>query len=133
MYFKKTELAAELFTLVEYIFNNWELFYYNYLDETRPKHLSGDVAYALAIKILGIEDQCFSSYKHAPTFVHMKGLLQGIDSAKIGEDWTTSVPTFFSDQGTFKIGNYQQVYPFHYHIKTWLTDEMIDMLEKRVL
>lgn len=133
MYFKKNNLAAELYAMVEYIFNNWERFYYNYLDENRPKHLSGDVAYALAIKLLGIENECFSSYADVPTFVHMKGHLQGIDEKLIQEDWTKSLPTYFHNDGTFKIGNYQQIYPFHYHIKEWLTDGMIDILEDRVL
>src|SRR5690606_37169875 len=59
MYFKKTRLTAELFEMVEIIFSNWERFYYNFLDENRPKRLSGDVAYALAIKILGIDNECF--------------------------------------------------------------------------
>ena len=59
MYFKKTKETAELFNMVELIFENWERFFYEYLDETRPKYLSGDVAYALAIKILGIENECF--------------------------------------------------------------------------
>jgi len=133
MYFKKTETAAELYKMVEYIFNNWERFYYNYLDENRPKNLSGDVAYALAVKLLGIENECFSPYPEAPTFVHMKGHLQGINEKYIEEDWTKSIPTYFHSDGTFKIGNYQQVYPFHYHIKSWLTDEMIEILEERVL
>ena len=133
MYFKKTTFTAELFSLIEIIFNNWERFFYNYLDETRPKHLSGDVAYALAIKILGIENECFGNLESFPTFVHMKGHLQNINEKFITEDWTQNIPTYFREDGGFKIGNYEQVLPFHYHIKEWLTDDMIAVLEKRVL
>lgn len=132
MYFKKSDLAVELFKLVEYIFNNWERFFYNYLDENRPKHLSGDVAYALAIKILGIENECFGNISDLPTFVHMKSHLQGIREELISEDWTKNIPTYFSEDGRFKIGSYQQTLPFHYNVKHWLTDEMIALLEKRV-
>lgn len=132
MYFKKNDKTVELFKLVELIFNNWERFYYDFLDENRPKNLSGDVAYALAIKILGIEDECFGKVDDVPTFVHMKGHLQNINERIIQEDWTKSIPTYFHTDGKFKIGNYQQVYPFHYHIKSWLTDEMISILEKRL-
>lgn len=132
MYFKKTEQVAELFRLTELIFSNWERFYYDYLDETRPKHLSGDVAYALAIKILGIENECFGKSEYLPSFVHMKGHLQGINEKYITEDWTKHIPTYFADDGTFKIGNYEQTLPFHYHIKEWLTDSMIKTLEQRV-
>jgi hypothetical protein len=130
MYFKKTELSAELFRLTQLIFENWERYFYNYLDETRPKNLSGDVAYALAIKLLGIENECFGNLTTIPTFVHMKGHLQNIDEKYITEDWTQTIPTYFREDGGFKIGNYEQVYPFHYHIKEWLTDDMISILEK---
>jgi len=132
MYFKKTRLTAELFEMVEIIFSNWERFYYNFLDENRPKRLSGDVAYALAIKILGIENECFGKLDSLPSFVHMKGHLQGINEKLITENWTENIPTYFGNDGRFKIGNYQQTLPFHYHIKEWLTDDMIRIMEKRV-
>lgn len=132
MYFKKTQTSIELFKLTEYIFNNWERFYFEYLDETRPAHLSGDVAYALAIKLLGIQDECFGVLDSMPTFVHMKARVQGINERMIGDDWTKSIPTYFHEDGTFKIGNYQQTLPFHYHIKEWLTDDMIKTLENRL-
>lgn len=131
MYFKKTELSAQLFKMTELIFENWERFFYVYLDETRPKHLSGDVAYALAIKILGIENECFGNSKNIPSFVHMKSFVQNIDEKYLTEDWTQHFPTYFADDGTFKIGNYEQTLPFHYQQKSWLTDEMIEVLEKR--
>lgn len=130
MYFKKCDLAYELFTLIEIIFNNWENFFYIYLDETRPKRLSGDVAYALAIKLLGIENECFGNLNSMPSFVHMKGHLQNIDEKYITEDWTQTIPTYFREDGGFKIGNYEQLLPFHYHIKEWLTDDIISILEK---
>jgi hypothetical protein len=133
MYFKKTKLSAELFKMVELIFENWERFFYNYMDETRPKQLSGDVAYALAIKLLGIEDECFGNLDTMPSFVHMKSFLQNIDEKFLTEDWTKHFPTYFSDDGTFKIGGYEQVLPFHYQQKEWLTNDMISILEKRVL
>lgn len=132
MYFKKTTLSAELFRLIEIIFENWERFFYDYLDESRPKHLSGDVAYALAIKILGIQDECFGNLDSIPSFVHMKGHLQNINEKYINEDWTKSIPTYFRQDGGFKIGSYEQTLPFHYHVKEWLTDDYISILEKRV-
>lgn len=131
MYFKKTAMTAEIFKMTELIFQNWERFFYDYLDETRPKHLSGDVAYALAVKILGYENECFGNLDSIPSFVHMKSFVQNIDEKYLTEDWTQNIPTYFSTAGTFKIGNYEQYLPFHYQIKSWLTDEMIQILEKR--
>ena len=132
MYFKKNKFAAELFTLIEDIFNNWERFFYEYLDETSPPNNSGDVAYALAIKLLGIENECFGNLDSMPSFVHMKGHLQNIDDALITEDWTKHIPTYFREDCGFKIGNYEQTLPFHYQVKEWLTDDMINKLEKKV-
>ena len=132
MYFKKCELAAELFKMVELIFENRERFFYEFMDETRPQHLSGDVAYALAIRILGIENECFGNSDVLPTFVHMKSYLQNIDEKFLNEDWTQTFPTYFTDNGSFKIGNYEQKLPFHYNTKTWLTEEIISILEKNV-
>lgn len=132
MYFKKTALSAELFKMTEIIFNNWERFFYEFMDENRPRVLSGDVAYALAIKLLGIKDECFGNLDSLPSFVHMKGHLQGINEKYITEDWTKHIPTYFGTDGKFKIGNYEQTLPFHYHIKEWLTDDKIKILEKRL-
>ena len=130
MYFKKNETAAELFKLVETIFNNWELFFYEFLDETRPKFLSGDVAYALAMKILGIENECISNHS-VPSFVHMKSKLQNIPHEYITDDWTLHIPTSYTKDGALKVGNYQQYLPFHYQIKEWLTDDILKKLEER--
>lgn len=132
MYFKKTRMTAEVFKMTEFIFQNWEKFYYDYLDETRPKALSGDVAYALAIKLLGVEDEVLGTNDILPSFVHMKGHLQNIHERFITEKWTDHIPTYFKEDGTFKVGNYEQTLPFHYHIKDWLTQEKIEILEKRV-
>jgi len=131
MYFKKTQKVFEIFRMVEFIFQNWERFYYDYMDETRPKFLSGDVAYALAIKILGEEEECFGKNENCPTFVHMKSYVQGINEKLLTEDWTKHIPTYFHDDGTFKIGNYMQTLPFHYYIKDWLTDDIINVLEEK--
>lgn len=133
MYFKKTDANAELFKMIELIFENWERFFYVYMDETRPKHLSGDVAYALAIKISGIEKECIGNHSVIPSFIHMKSFLQNIDEKYLTEDWTKHIPTYFADDGSFKIGNYNQTLPFHYQQKSWLTDEIIDILEKRYI
>jgi hypothetical protein len=130
MYFKKTELTGELFSFINVIFDNWEKFFYEYLDETRPKRLSGDVAYALAIKLMGIENECFGINKHMPSFVHMKSYVQNADNL-LSVDWTTNLPTYFSTEGKIKIGNYDQYLPFHYQVKSWLTDDILNILEEK--
>jgi len=131
MYFKKTDLVHELFKMTQLIFENWERFFYDFMDETRPKNLSGDVAYALAIKILGIENECFD-INSIPTFVHMKSYVQNVDKKLLSDNWTKNIPTYFDDDCRFKIGNYEQYLPFHYQVKEWLTDDMILKLERKL-
>ena len=127
-YFKKTKKVAELFELVELIFHNWEKFFFEFLNSDKPDHLSGDVAYALAIKILGLEHEFTQPVNSIPTFVHMKSQLQDNNTIPT-EEWTKHLPSYFKTNGELKIGNFKQFYPVHYHDKSWLTDLIIDRLE----
>ena len=128
MYFRKNnELIWEVTKLTQLIMQNWQDFYLKYLDVTRPTWLSADVAYALAIKLLDVGSEC-TTKTLTPTFVHMKTRMQYTDKL-VDEDWTKYIPTYFTADCQLKVGNYQQYYPFHYHIKTWLTDDVIKKLE----
>jgi hypothetical protein len=133
MYFKQSDLGVELFQLLNDIFDNWERYFYLFLEESRPKFLSADVAYALAIKILGAKEDCtWDSVTEFPTFVHMKSYVQKIPEKLITEDWEQHIPSCYTPQGELIVGNYEQTLPFHYHRKEWLTDAIISKLEKRV-
>ena len=133
-YFKKTEVNYELFSLAEFIFNNWQRCFYEWLEpEHRPKFVSTDVVFALAAKILDYERFNRSPGSEVPTFVHMKSQLQDWPADRFMiEDWTKLVPVFFNKNCELKVGNYLQRLPFHYHVKSFLTDEMIARLEKKV-
>jgi len=131
-YFKKSTMASEIFKLTEIIYQNWERFYYDFLDETRPKHVSGDVCFALAVKILGIENECTSNLESMPTFVHMKSFVQNIPNKMLSEIWTEHIPTYFTYDGQLKVNNFAQILPFHYHRKEWLSDDIIAKLEGKL-
>jgi len=129
-YFKKGELASELFTMIEIIFQHWQRMYHKYLPNGKPEHLSGDVAFALAMQILGVEHECTRENVDAvPTFVHMKSHVQNIPDAKISTKWSDTLPTYYDTCSNFKIGNFQQIYPFHYVEKDWMTTEKISQME----
>lgn len=116
-YFKKN--TEEFFNLVEDIFKNKE--YYSLL-KNPPEYLSGDVVFALAAKILGIE------FNHdVLTFCHMKAKIQGVESLT-EENWSTQLPSRIYEKNIY-INNFIQMYPFHYHDKTWLTNNLIEKLE----
>ncbi len=133
-YFKKSDLSTEFFKLVEIIFQNWQRFFFKYMPNGKPENLSADVVYALAIQLLGIEQETtVDQLTELPTFTHMKSFIQDVPSGSfLDEKWTLSMPTYFNNIKEFKIGNFQQRYPFHYVDKNWLTDEIIESLENEI-
>lgn len=110
-YFKKSDFSKEFWTLVEVIVKDWKTFYNAFIKESKPKHLSIDIAFALAVKILGIENEVFSSLD-MPTFTHMKSRDQGWVS--YSDTWMDSAGVYMNNECRLKIGNYQQTGIFHY-------------------
>lgn len=134
-YFKKTDINYELFRLAEFIFNNWEHCFYEFLGaEHRPKYVSTDVVFAIAAKILDYQQHNSFPNTALPTFVHMKSKLQRWtgDPKFMNEDWTKMVPISFNRECDLKIGNYLQHKPFHYQMKEFMTDRIIDQMEKKL-
>lgn len=129
-YFKKSDTATELFKMIEIVFNNWERFFFKYMPKGKPEWLSGDVAYALAIQLLGIEEECTMDHiTEMPTFVHMKSYVQNIPTSLVADEWSESIPCYYKDYTNFKVGNFKINYPFHYVDKDWMTKEKIQQLE----
>jgi hypothetical protein len=125
-YFKKTALIEKYFEMVQLIFENWEVYYERFLKDP-PKFLSGDVSYALAAKIIFNRkwDSCL-------TFTHMRSRLQDDD---IVSDWNKELPSFFTTYHgniELKINNFNQMYPFHYIKKNFLSEEVVELYEDKI-
>jgi len=118
-YFKKSKLAEEFWTLVEIIVKNWKEFYDKFLLNSKPKHLSIDVVFALAIKILDIEESVTTKFDY-PIFVHMKSRIQNWYT--VTDNWMDYGGVYLTKQGSLKISNYQQTGIFHYTEKDFLND-----------
>jgi hypothetical protein len=118
-YFKKSELAEEFWTLVEIIAKNWKEFYDRFLVNSKPKHLSMDIVFALAVKILDIEHRVTSTFNYT-TFTHMKSRAQNWYT--VTDDWMDYGGVYLNKQGCLKISNYQQTGIFHYTEKKFLND-----------
>lgn len=130
MYFRYSDLALEVFRMAEVIYHNWEKFSFEYLEpEGRPKHVSTDVVFAMAIKLLDLADECTFPTIPVPRFVHMKSQLQGW-TGDLSPDWTDHIQGGLSDR--LKVGFYNQSLPFHYHVKGFLSDDMIARYEKEL-
>lgn len=124
-YFKKSDKSKKFFQLCKYIYDNWNAVTLNLVRKSRPKLVSGDVVFSLAVLIDGIENA--NTLPEHVTFVHMKSKLQGVRN--LDENWNNSIPTVFTDDGGLYVFNYRQTLPFHYHIKEWLTEDIIAQLE----
>ena len=127
MYFNKSKEAEEMFKMAELIYKHWEKFYFEYIPLYRPKEVSGDIVFSLAQHILGMENTI--SDIQFPSFVHMKSQMMDIPQNQITENWIDNIPTYFMDDGSLKVSNYKQILPYHYHLKSWLTDDVIEKLE----
>jgi hypothetical protein len=128
---KKSDLTEEFFKLVEYIFRNYNTFKEDFLNPPRQNWISADVIYAMAIKILDIENEVIVKNLNYPTFVHMKTNVQNWQ-ANYSEEWNKHIGVYFNDNCELTVGNFKQTLPFHYHNKDFLTDSMIVKLEKKL-
>ena len=129
-YFKKTQPAFEFFRMVEIIMTHWNVYYDKFLKGTGQNWMSADIAFALAVKLLDIEETaCDYDIKDVPTFVHMKSHVQNIPANKISSIWTNSISSEVTDTLEVRIGNYIQNLPVHYVHKEWLTQDKIKKYE----
>jgi hypothetical protein len=130
-YFKQSDLTYEITRMVEFIMKNWNEFYKKFLQGVGQEWLSADLAYALAIRLLDVENEtCDNTIKDVPTFVHMKSFVQNININKINADWTKSLTSQLSDDLSVTIGNFRQEVPVHYVEKHWMTEEKIKTYER---
>jgi hypothetical protein len=130
-YFKFSDTSQAVFEMMEIIFHNWEHFSFNFLDDTRPEEVSTDVVMALAIKLLGLEDECTPFARSSvPRFTHMKTKLQGWPEGSASENWLKHIDPSITPDLRVLIGRHRQMDPLHYHIKDFLTDGMIQTYER---
>lgn len=124
-YFKKCDTALEFFKLVEFITYNWQRIYHEVTPKSTQKFFSMDVTFAIASKILGIDDENILA-NSLFTFTHMKPALQGWDP--IPESYLSQVMVSFNSKKELFINNIRQSGVFHYVEDKFLTDQIIEKL-----
>lgn len=129
-YFKKSEFAHEFYTWLEIVMKNWKEFYNQHLNSNIPKYLSVDVACAIVSKIMDCEKTITSSSSCSPTFVHMKTEVQ--NWSKFRNSWKDYVGIYYDSDCKLKIGNHQQTKIFHYTDKSFITNDVINKLRKKL-
>lgn len=111
-YFRKSEAAEYYFSLVREVFENWNS--YKSALKCNPNEIATtDWAYAIACHIIGIEKTTLPIFTDM-SMVHMKMMINGLPS----EDWTDTL-VYELLPNILRVNTYPQMYPFHYHIKSF--------------
>ncbi len=129
-FFKKdSSIANDFFDLGRQIIKNPVEFSNSFLSEYRPKILGTDEAFALAAKILDIQDQIAYPLEF-PRVVHMKPMIQNWPWP--ADLWSDHIGFYLNSKSQLKLGNYQQQDIVHYVEKDKISTEMISILEEIV-
>lgn len=109
-YFKKSDIAKQFYAIVSDVFLNWNSFKPVY---TLPDIPTTDEVYAIAASILGVKHAVMPTFTEM-SMIHMKNFILDIEL----EDWTNQLLYEFT-QDNFKIETIPQLYPIHYHVKSF--------------
>jgi hypothetical protein len=124
-YFRFGRTSMELFQLAEAIYANWHLFRDQLLKNCREDLPSTDVVFSIAARLLG-EEQCTNPALDYPSFVHMKGAVNGLAPAA---NWLDVYPHELYNNNLM-INFTRQTWPVHYYQKTFINDrnraELVD-------
>jgi hypothetical protein len=124
---KESRISKDFFNLGRHIINNPIEFSNLFLSEYKPKVVGTDEAFALATKILDIQDQIAYPLEF-PRIVHMKPMVQNWPWP--ADCWSDHVGFYLNRKGQLKIGNYQQYNIVHYVEKNQINQEIISILEE---
>jgi hypothetical protein len=114
-YFKKSETARLFYEIVRNVFENWNE--WKKILICHPNEpITTDWAYAIAAHYIGIEKTTMPQFKEM-SMIHMKQYINGLPT----EDWT-NVLIHEKLPHTLRINTIPQMYPFHYHIKTFANE-----------
>jgi hypothetical protein len=127
MYFRYSQEANDFFNLARMIFANWEHIRDNMLLNCRDEDPTTDVVYALAAKILGVEN-CTLPGVDFINFVHMKPDINGFSRHL---PWQETVLSEV-DLPMIRINNINQYHPVHYYEKSWATDSIVKEYENEL-
>jgi len=126
-FFKKdSTISKDFFELGRQIIKNPVEFTNTFLTEHKPKILGTDEAFALAAKILDIQDEIAYSLEF-PRVVHMKPMIQNWPWP--ADLWSDHIGFYLNKKAELKLGNYQQLDIVHYVEKDKINTEMISILE----
>jgi hypothetical protein len=111
-YFKKSETAKQFFEIVKDVFENWGE--YKAILKCNPQELATtDWAYAIASHIVGVEKTLLPNFTEM-SMIHMKQFVNELPT----ETWTDTL-LYEVTSDYIRVNTYPQLYPFHYHVKSF--------------
>jgi hypothetical protein len=111
-YFKKSDAAKQFFATARQVYNNWAEFQEVYaLNQEEPP--STDEVYAIAAEIIGREHVVMPLFTEM-SMIHMKSMITGTAL----EEWPNQI-THELCVDNFKLDTIPQLYPVHYHVKSF--------------
>ena len=125
-YFKKNDTTFNFYKMLELVVHNWQAFYGEFSSLEYQNWLSMDVSAAIAVKVLGLEDDVVDNSIDF-SFVHMKPNVQGWSPAP--NSWIDSSLHYFTIDMNLFINQIKQEGIFHYTENHFLTDDIIKTLE----
>lgn len=111
-YFKRSTLAEEFYAIVGDIFTHWQEWSKD-LMLMKNERATTDVVYALAAHTIGAHHCTLPTFT-AMSMIHMK---QAVNLNR-NPNWTQEFVTEIHPH-TLRINTYPQLYPLHYHVKTF--------------
>lgn len=123
LYFRYTQFTMEFFALVKLISQNWDWISKEHLIKNEDHRIKLDEVFSIATRIFGIQNVTLPY--SIPTFVHGKESLWKLNEQ---QPWYNQLFVEFNDN--LIIGHYQQRLPLHYHHKEWVTNDIIQQLER---
>lgn len=118
-YFKKSDFAHMFFEYLELVVKNFDKFQRYLCPNTEQDFVSMDVAIALTIKLLDVEDEVTNNTSNVSRFVHMKPHVQNWEKPR--NSWQNVVTAHLTNNLDLYIGNIRQTGIFHYTEKDFLT------------
>jgi len=124
-FFKQCNESDKFYSLLKIVADNWPEFYKIYLGKDKLNLPSMDILTAITDKMLKVNSIKQKSFFK---FIHMKNRIQ--DWKINANSWLDTIPYYINDDSELFVGNHKQSGVFHYVIKDFCNDFIIDTFEK---
>ena len=128
MYVRHCEASMNFFKTAREVFDKYHVYRDTILKNCRHNMPDTDVVFSITAELLGRENFYLPTLDY-PTFTHMKKHVNQWSP----EDWQDACSWALTDDDIFIVNGYAQTVPFHYYIKDFCTQELIERYEQRVL